>query len=149
MKNLFQKIVLWVKGMLGSLLDHFKGIAVVAVNITDKLKTIVESEVLDIVVDLIPGDVDDKILDKVRAILPIVIAKVSLSSNIIEGSESNSEAIAKLVEHLKSLNPEGRKAFWVLFSAELNIALSDGKLSFSEGVILSQLVYNEIRRSKK
>lgn len=148
MKNLFQQIVLWVKGVLGGLLDHFKVSAKVAVDITTKLKAIVESEVLDIIVDLIPGELDNKILDKVREILPKVVKKVAIGSGIVSESDSNSEAIQKFIDHLRSLNPDGRKAFWVTFAAELNVALSDGKLTFAEALILTQLTYTEFVKKK-
>lgn len=149
MKNLFQQIVTWVKGVLGNLLDHFKNVSKIAVEVTTKLKFIVESEVLDVAVDLIPGDLDNKILDKVRTILPIVIKKVSFAAGIANDADSNSEAIKKFIVHLRSLNPEGRKAFWVTFAAEMNIALSDGKLNFAEAVILTQLTYTEFIKAKK
>jgi len=144
MKNLFQQILNWVKGTLGNLLEHFKGVAKIAVEITTKLKFIVESEALDVAVDLIPGNLDNKILDKIRIILPQVIKRVSLVAGIVSESDSNSEAIQKFIAHLRSLNPEGRKAFWVTFAAEMNIALSDGKLTFAEAVILTQLTYTEL-----
>jgi hypothetical protein len=149
MKELFGKIVVWVRGVLGTLLDHFKGVAKVAVEVTTKLKFIVESEALDVAVDLIPGDVDNKILDKVRVVLPQVIKRVSLVAGIVSESDSNSEAIQKFIAHLRTLNPEGRKAFWVTFAAEMNIALTDGKLTFAEAVILTQLSYTEFVKSKK
>jgi hypothetical protein len=148
MKNLFKKIVVWVKSILGNLLDHFRKSAEVAVLVTDKLKSIIESDLVDIAVDLIPSEIDNIIVDRLRSILPVVIAKVSLAAKVGEDSNSNAELIAKLIDHLKSLNPESRKAFWVLFSAELNIALSDGQLSFSEGVILTQMIYKEIRSKR-
>lgn len=146
MKNLLQNLVSWVKVILGNLLEHFKVSAKIAIDITTKLKLIVESEVLDLAVDLIPGDVDNKVLDKIRSILPLVIKKVSLVAGIVSDSDTNSEAVKKFIEHLRTLNPEGRKAFWVTFAAEMNIALSDGKLSFPEAVILTQLTYAELTK---
>lgn len=149
MKNVFKQIVNWVKGNLGSVLNQFKITSNTAVLIVGKIKNIVESEAVDVAVDLIPGQVDNLIVDKARLIIPIVIKKLSLASGIIQESNTNSEAVAKFVEHLRSLNPEGRKAFWVTLAAELNIALSDGKLSFAEGVILTQLIYKELADSRK
>lgn len=148
MKKLFSQIVIWVKALLGNLLEHFKGAAAIAVDVTTKLKSIVESEAMDIAVDLIPGNIDNIILDKIRLILPLVIKKVSFAAGIVEEAESNSDAVHKFIQHLKSLNPDGRKAFWVAFAAELNIALSDGKLSFAEAVILTQMTYAEIVKNK-
>lgn len=149
MKNVFKQIVNWVKGNLGNVLNQFKITSNTAVLIVGKIKNIVESEAVDVAVDLIPGQVDNLIVDKARLIIPIVIKKLSLASGIIQESNTNSEAVAKFVEHLRSLNPEGRKAFWVTLAAELNIALSDGKLSFAEGVILTQLIYKELADSRK
>ena len=149
MKNLFQQIFTWVKTTLGVVFDRFKTISVVAVNVTAKLKFIVESEVLDVAVDLIPGNLDNVILDKVRLVIPIVIKKLALVSGFVQDTDSNSEVVNKVVSHLKELNPEGRKAFWVMFAAELNVALSDGKLTFSEAVILTQLTYTEFIKNKK
>jgi hypothetical protein len=149
MKNLFQQIFTWVKTTLGVVFDRFKTISVVAVNVTAKLKFIVESEVLDVAVDLIPGNLDNVILDKVRLVIPIVIKKLALVSGFVQDTDSNSEVVDKVISHLKELNPEGRKAFWVMLAAELNVALSDGKLSFSEAVILTQLTYTEFVKNKK
>lgn len=149
MKNVFKQIVNWVKGNLGNVLNQFKITSNTAVLIVGKIKSIVESEAVDVAVDLIPGQIDNLIVDKARLIIPIVIKKLSLASGIIQESNTNSEAVAKFVEHLRSLNPEGRKAFWVTLAAELNIALSDGKLTFAEGVILTQLIYKELADSRK
>lgn len=149
MKNVFKQIVNWVKGNLGNVLNQFKDTSNTAVLIVGKIKSIVESEVVDVAVDLIPGQIDNLIVDKARFIIPIVIKKLSLASGIIQESNTNSEAVEKFVGHLRSLNPEGRKAFWVTLAAELNIALSDGKLTFAEGVILTQLIYKELADSRK
>jgi hypothetical protein len=151
MKNVFKQIIIWIKSNLGNLLDQFKITSNTAVLIVGKLKTIVESDVVDIAVDLIPGNIDNLIVDKARIILPIVIKKLSLVSGIAQDSTTNSEAVSKFIEYLRGLEPEGRKAFWVTLAAEINIALSDGKLSFSEGVILTQLIYTElvVSRNKK
>lgn len=146
MKKLFKKISDWFKRILLVALPKYKQISKIAVDITNKLKAIVESEVLDIAVNLIPGDVDNVILDKIRNILPLVIKNVSLAAGIAFESENNSEVIQKLIDHLKSLNPEGRKAFWVAFAGELNRALADGKISFEEAVILSQIAYKELKK---
>lgn len=149
MKNLFKQIVNWVKSILGNLLDQFKVSSKVAVEIVGKIKTIVESEVFDIAVDLIPGNLDNIILNKVRGILPLVIKNLSLVHGIVDESETNSDAIEKFIIHLKSLNPDARKGVWITLAAEINVALSDGKLSFAESVILTQLIYSELFKKKK
>jgi hypothetical protein len=155
MKNLFALIVKWVKNTLGNLLDELKETSKISVHVVAKIKTIVESEAFDTATDIlkyiIPGEVDNIIIDRVKKlklVLPVVLKKVSAASGAIIESENNNELAAKFIEHLKTLHPEGRKAFWITLAAELNVALADGEISFSEGVILSQLLYTEIKNKK-
>jgi hypothetical protein len=46
------------------------------------------------------------------------------------------------------MNPDARVSFWVLFSGELNKALSDNKLDLAEAFVLSQMAYIELKRAK-
>jgi hypothetical protein len=153
MKNLFASIGKWAKTAFGKLLSELKDISKVSVTVVGKIKSVVESELFDTTTDImkliIPGQVDDVIIDQIKFKLPIILKKITVASGIVIESENNNELIAEFIKHLKTLHPEGRKAFWVTLAAELNIALADGKISFSEGVILSQLVYTELKNNKK
>jgi hypothetical protein len=98
----------------------------------------------DIAVTLIPGELDNAILIRLRRVVPEVTVKMAIAHNIIQSSAVPSEAIAKTVEYLKTLNTTARAAFWVQFAGELNQALADGKITFAEAVALSQLAYVEL-----
>jgi hypothetical protein len=119
----------------------------VAVKVTYGLKKVVESPVLDVITDIIPGDLDDKIQEKLRLIVPIVAQKLAIAHGILKESETDSNAVAAIIEYLKSpeLNIGTRVSFWIMFSGELNKALSDDRMTLSEAVALAQLVYTEIK----
>lgn len=116
----------------------------VAVKATQVLKSIVESPVVDVIVTLTPTGLDNAIAAKLRKVMPEVVTKMALAHNIIEKSTVPSVAIARIVDYLKILKPEARTAFWLQFSAELNHALADGKITFAEAVILAQMAYKEL-----
>lgn len=118
----------------------------VAVEVTAKLKDIVENPLLSIAVGIIPGDVDNEILYLLRKVVPAVAMKMAIAHNILHASDSNSDAVAAIVDYLKTLNPDARVGFWITFAGELNIALADGKISIDEAVILTQLAYKELKK---
>lgn len=145
-KNIFKKFINWLKGLHGDLFNKFRNNSGIAVQIADKLKKIVESNILDIATDLIPGDLDDKILKKLKIIIPIVATKLAITHGILNEFDNNSDVIEKIIEYLKNTHSGLKVSFWVIFSAELNVALSDGELTLSEGISLSQLVYREMNK---
>jgi hypothetical protein len=141
-KDLFNKL-------FNKALDAFKKHAEISINVVDKLKDALNSNVTDVITALIPGDVDDLVVEKLKVILPIVLEKVALANNIVKAGKSQSEIIDLVLKHLKKTNDDSKRLFWITFAAELNVALSDGKLTFSEGLLLSQLVFKEVRKAKE
>jgi hypothetical protein len=149
MKKILEFLKDFVTKVFGTILDLFREHAELAVSITERLKNLVDSPVADVITALIPGDADNLIVAKLRLILPVVLEKVALANNITKEGKTQSEVIALVLKHLKKANIDSKKMFWVSFATELNIALSDGKIGFSEALILSQLVYSEIQKNKK
>lgn len=122
----------------------------VAVKITNSLKSIVESPILDVATYLIPGDLDDKILVKARSVVPRIAMEMAIAHGIIQQATTNQQVYAAIVEHIRKVhNPEGRVGFWLEFSARLNQALADGKIEFGEAASLAQIVYLELKRQKE
>ena len=145
--NFFKRITNWFVSKFDQLLDKFRQESDVAVKITDKIKNIVldTRPYIDILTDIIPGDLDDKIHDKIVDIVPKVAEKVAIANGILKANDKNSDALGAVIEYLKNTYPGVQQSFWIVFSGELNVALSDGKLSLSEGISLAQYVYQEIK----
>lgn len=147
MKSVLRKIGLFLKGLIGDLFELFRNHAETAVAVTGRLKLIVESPIADFVTDLIPSDVDNRILSRLRIIVPKVAQQVAITYGILDANDKNSDAVKAIVSHLREVNPSARASFWITFAGELNIALSDGKLTLAEAVSLSQLVYAERKKA--
>lgn len=148
MKKLLNQLISFVSRILGNAFDKFRDQSHLAVRVTDLLKHAVESPIADVVVTLIPGNVDDVLLAKLRRVIDPVVEKTALVHGILQASNSQSDVVASVIAALVEMKPELRGNFWVTFSAELNLALADGKLSFSEAYILAQLAFLELRKNK-
>lgn len=147
MKDLIQKIIDFVKGRFQNLFEIFRLNSEVAVKVTNTLKSIVESPITDYATDLIPGDLDDKIHEKLKVIIPIVAQKMAIAHGILSVNDRDTDAVSAIIEHLKNeVNPGLKISFWIMFAGELNIALSDGKITLSEAVALSQIIYAESKK---
>lgn len=146
MKKLMKKISRILRQLFGDMFDFLRGNSQVAVKVTANLKSLVESQLLDIATDIIPGDIDDKILKKARVIVPKVATQVAIVHGIIDANDKKSDAVASIIEYLRKLNPDARVSFWIEFSAKLNVALSDDELDLFEAVVLAQLAYGELNR---
>lgn len=147
------KVFKWIESLyhkvVGFLLDEFKEHAYQAVTIVENLKMILNSSVTDLVTILIPGSKDDLLVAYLREIVPPILEKTIIALNIVKQNNSKTKVIEKGLEFLKVATKEQKSLFYITFAAELNIALSDGKITFGEAVILSQLVYRQIKSTKK
>jgi hypothetical protein len=151
-KKGFLSSVFGPDGFFDRLFDGiFKGMktyAGVAVEVTQKLKEIIESGLPQVITALTPGTADDELVRKVALLAPQVMEKILIGEGLIVGAESPSDAFYKITNHIRSLIPSARVKFWMLFSGELTAALSDGKLTLAEATGLAQLVYAEQQAKK-
>lgn len=145
--KIWKSITSFFSKAFGTGYDRLKKNSAIAVKVTDELKKYVESPIADVVVNLIPGNWDNYAIVALRKVLPPIAIKMAITHKIIEGSTSPSDCVVGIIEYLKTLDKEARIGFWITFAGELTKALSDGKLTFAEAVILSQLAYKELYES--
>lgn len=132
--------------IFASVLDLVKDHALMAVNITNNLKKVVDSPITDLITTIIPGDIDGKVARSLRKILPVVLEKITMALKLVEAGASKSEIIEVALTYLREGTKEQKTLFLISFAAELNVVLADGKITFSEAVILSQLIYKEMKK---
>ena len=142
--DFFRSIFQALRRLFSNLFDRVKPSAIIAVKVVDAIKRVVESETLQLIVDLTPTQLDNRVLTTIKKLLPIISSRLVIAHKITLLSDQ--EAIDALLLHLRSLDAEGRKAFWVALAAEFTEALSSEKLSFNQAVLISQLVFSELRK---
>lgn len=148
MKKFLDKIWRSLNDLFQTTFDFLIKNSIVAVRITDVLKNVVEHQLAEFVVTVIPGEIDDKILHILKKVVPEISHKLAVIHGLLQEGDSKSDSIDRIITYLQSLNPDARVSFWIMFSGELNLALSDGKINLAEAVALAQLSFNELKNRK-
>jgi hypothetical protein len=128
-KNLFDKVEAEVKKDV-----------VVAITVVQQVKAVVDSPVADIVTALIPGNVDDQIKVRLREILPKLILELSLVESVTDIEDQN-EQLQVILDKLKLSSDAVKNAFYHSLASIILEKLSDGKLSWSDAVAISEYYY--------
>lgn len=148
MKKLIRKIGAFLKKLTGKAFAALRDNAALSVAVTNRLRALVESKTAGTIVQLIPGDRDDAALEVLRKVLPAVSEKLALIFGAVEAHDKNADAVAAIIAKLQDLEPDLRGSFYLAFSAELNAALSDDKISLAEAAALAQMLYVEIKNAR-
>jgi hypothetical protein len=147
-KLLLGKIETWIKSTLEKGDKFIRKNGEVAVKVTQALKNAVESNIVKTIVELTPTDLDDRALFVAQKILPKVAFHVALGMGLVKETSSPEEAVKALQEYLQGILPDGRAKFWADFAAVALVFLQDGKISWREGNILTQMYYEEFYGNK-
>jgi hypothetical protein len=142
------KIGSLLKKVFSGAYDLLQDKGYIAVLVTNNLKSIIQSPVIDIITAVIPGEIDNLIASKLRVFLPKVAFKVAMVHGVISTHERPSVALKILFEHLGTLSKSEQTKFWIDFAAELNLNLEDGNLSIHESIKRTQDLYKKFFKKK-
>jgi hypothetical protein len=120
----------------------------IGITITENIKNFIDSPTVDILTSIIPGTVDDMIKDKLRVSLPIFLTELKLvesSLNLTQPDLIVKAAISVIQTMDKNIKPG------ILHQLSILVAqlAADGKLSWSDGVLLSQWYYEHKFKATK
>ena len=134
--------------------EQAKKITEVAISVTNVVKTITDSPLDDILAEVakatIPGS--SVIIDKIMSEIPVVLPKVISELSIVDGllTEGTVEQKAEYVlSKIKFASDEQKNLFAHNLCTALVQAFSDGKFTFGEAVVLSEMVYQELKQNKQ
>jgi len=152
-KELWAKIVAWVKGVGNKVDDFIVKYAPIAVTAINAIKEFNESETMDIienVLNTIGAKYGAKYIPMVRGWLeknlPIIIDSLNLASGVA-ASATISEKIEAAREGIANLPVEIKSTTWTAVATMLANSLADDKLSMSEALAIVAYVYeNELNK---
>lgn len=125
-----------------------------AISITNAVKDALNSGITDFITKLIPGDLDDKIVEILRAKLPVLLADELLieAAGEITTEEQARELGIKLVDSFGGLSDEKKERLYTSLAAEIYIFLQKHahgeKVTFGEGAALAESMYRSWLESK-
>jgi hypothetical protein len=110
--------------------------------VAENIKTFVDSPATDIITALIPGTIDDKIKDLLRSKLPSILSELKLAESC-HSSANATQLTTCAVNAVQALQGDVKSAFLHNLSILVAQAISDGKLTWSDGVYLSEWYYQQ------
>lgn len=147
LKNFLRHLWQSIKNLFDKVENEVKKDVVIAISVVQQIKTVVDSPVADVVTALIPGDVDDLIKEQLRQWLPKIILQLALVQSISNIEDENAQLQA-ILDKIKLSSDETKSAFYHSLASLILQKLSDGKLSWTDAVAISEYYYqNHVKNS--
>ncbi|MDB5210208.1 MAG: hypothetical protein JWQ30_1035 [Sediminibacterium sp.] len=113
----------------------------IVISVTNGLKSVVDSPVVDIITAITPTGVDDLIVSKIRQAIPLVLKNTALAQDFLH-LQTPEAILQALRKKLQDVSDTEWEKFWVDFSGMLAYYLADGNLSVGESIALAQYWYH-------
>lgn len=148
LRKFIHKLWLGIRKIFDGLEHELKILVPVAIKIVEGVKLVMNSPVDDvlgaIVKSAIPGDADDKLIDKIRSTVNQWIPKVLLELNMVQvvaDMTDVNQQLQAILDKLKLSSDETRNVFYHGLGSLILEKLSDGKFSWSDAVAVSEYYY--------
>lgn len=132
--SIFKDIWQLITGLFKKVPDEIRDAAEIAIKITRWLQKVVNSNEAKVLVELIPGDIDNKILSVLQAILPKIEAEIKPTSE-------------ELIQWLNTLPEEAQKAIYGHIMGMITEGIV-GDISLSDAKTYSQIVFTKQKHDK-
>lgn len=153
MKKLLKKIWEVIKSIFQKIDEETEKMVPIAIKIVEGIKKVMDSPVDDIVLGIvttaIPGDADDKLVEKVKSVvekwLPRVLLELQLIDQISAVGNPN-EQLRLILARLKLSSDETKNVLYHGLCALVLEKLADGKLTWSESVAIAEYYYKNFAK---
>ena len=135
-----KKIINFLKRLFRNLRALAQKYVTPSVAVVEALKKAVESPVTTVIVNIIPGHLDNEIIIKLKKVLPEVLRVLKISDECLK-LESLDEIVNCVVTKLKTYTEDGRAVQYHNIASLLSVYLSDKKISWKEAVHLAEYTF--------
>jgi hypothetical protein len=140
LQNFLNKICNEIKSIFVNIPTELKTAIHIGVVVTEAVKTFVESPAADVLTAIIPGDIDDDVKTLLRAKLPIILTELKLADKCGALTDTN-KITACAIQTLQGLDGDIKSAFLHNLSIFIAQVAANGKLTWSDGVMLLEWYY--------
>jgi hypothetical protein len=149
------RVLRFIKSLWLKLTAEVKELVPVAINVVEGIKVVMDSPVDDVIAAVvkaaIPGDADDILIDKITAIVKEWLPKVLLELKVIEGIsdiKDQNEQLNAILAQFKLNSDETKNIFYHGFCSLILEKLSDGKVSWSDAIVISEYYFINIAKKE-
>ncbi len=145
-QNIFRRVGGWFKKLFTKTKAAAEKYIPIGIEVVEQLKLVMDSPLTPLLTMLIPGTLDDAIAAKVKRLLPEVLATLKISNECAKKATPD-EVVQCVIAHLRTLRPDDRHDNLLKIAAKVSAACSDGKLTWTEILDMTQDVYeNEYKK---
>jgi len=144
LRRIFREIGNWFKRLPQNVVT----LVPIAINVVEGIKKVMDSPIDDVILfiikNAIPGSADDVIIDKTKVLLEEWIPKILIilrGIDEVSGTKTEDEILNDIISDINTLNDESKAAFYHNFATLILEKLTDGKLTKSECIILTEYYY--------
>ena len=113
-----------------------------SVQVVEAIKQAVDSPVMPVITAIIPGNLDNTIVEKLKKELPRVLQILRISDECLKLTTAQDILLCAITK-LREYNPEARAAQYHSIAALLSVTLSDGKITWREAIHLAEEIYQQ------
>lgn len=151
-KTTYKSLVSWISQFYYRVDKIADKVAPIAIRIVNAIKDINDSTQGDVVAQIItaviPGKKDDAIVKQLRkwlrTQLPIIAEAIGIVQNISSITDAN-EQLKAIAHEINFSNDLKKRTAYHTLATLLIEALADGRISWSEAVVLSEFYYSDIK----
>lgn len=154
--KIFKKIWQFVIEIFASLESKVEKMTPIATNIVEGVKKALENptvtSVIEVIKFTIPGDTDDKIINKALELAREYVPKIALRLEIINsitGIEDINDQMIAVVNALKNANDEQKSDYWHELATFILRKLADGKITLGEAGAICEYHYRNYIKPKQ
>ena len=141
MKNLFETIKSRVIDLLRKITGKARVIIPIGITIVNAIKTITDSKIADVLVEMSANGLDNKILNIVRNLLPKVLQELQEWEYI--SGQSEAEMLKQSLLKINSYTKAKRSLLYLGIASHINEQISNGELDYAKAVTLTHVLYND------
>jgi DNA polymerase III delta prime subunit len=153
MKKFIANIWNKIKDLYNSLIGTSKKYIPIAINIVEAIKKVTDSPVDDIILSIvkaaIPGTADDVMIDKVKDTVEKWLPKILLELRLwqsVSNIEDQNEQLQAILKEINLSSDETKSIIYHGLAALILEKLSDGELSWSDSVAISEYYFKNIHK---
>jgi hypothetical protein len=142
------RIIRRIASFYQSLKSETKRLVPVAINVIEGLKAVMDTPVDDVILEIlkkaIPGTADDVLIDKIKGVVKEWLPKILLELKMVESVaniEDQNEQLKAILAQFKLSSDETKNIFYHGFASLILEKLSDGKLSWSDSIVIAEYFY--------
>lgn len=133
---------LWqgIKNLFNKMIAIQKKAVHVGVSVLENIKKVSDTSIPDILTALIPGDLDDNLVAKLREKLPVWLIQLRIYDQCAEQNDQNAY-LACIIKAINESDKDRKKVVYTGLAGLIVELTADGKLDWTDSVVLAQYVY--------